>query len=389
MSNELSIRHTNIFTRNIDAMCSYRYCFNQGGTRSSKTYSILQLLIYTCLTSKKKVSIIRKSLPALRATSMLDFFNILKELNLYDIRRHNKTEFSYTFPNNSVVEFFSLDDEMKVRGRKRDICYINEANELDFDEYLQLDLRTKEHMIVDFNPSDNESWLYEELDKPNAILIQSTYKDNVFLTESEVKTIEDLINRDDSYYRIYALGERPVAKSRIYSHFRSYKDLPQIVDYCYGVDFGFNHFSTLVKVMWAENGDVYIDELVYAQNLTVSELISNIKKYIDTDHKVYCDSARPEIIKELRMNNINAHSSNKEVKKGIDSVKSSMIYVSEHSLNVWKEFRLYRWKTDGERILDEVVKLNDDAMDAIRYAIHSHQKKKYNPSRTGIYTFKY
>jgi phage terminase large subunit len=203
----MEIQATKIFEKNWNALQDdgVRFIINEGGSRSSKTYSLCQMIIIYCLENKGViVSIIRKTFPALRATVMRDFMEILKDLNIYSNEQHNKSEHIYTFPNGSIVEFFSVDDEQKIRGRKRSLCWCNEANELYFDDYTQLNMRTEGKLIFDYNPSESASWLYE-LPKDESILIKSTYKDNPFLPESIKRQIEDLKRTDEALYQIYAL----------------------------------------------------------------------------------------------------------------------------------------------------------------------------------------
>lgn len=372
---ELQINHTRVFSRNLKQYESgKRFIINQGGSRSSKTYSIIQLLIFLAITDKVSISIVRKSFPALRGSVLRDFIEIMNELNLYDVSNHNKTEQVYTFDNGSTIEFFSVDAAQKVRGRKRDVCYCNEANELEFDDFQQLSLRTTKCLFMDFNPSDNEHWLYELLKDGRSVLIKSNYKDNIYLGKSQVEEIENLINIDENYYKIYALGERPIPHTRIYTHFQQY-DSVDLDDWCYGIDFGYNHPTALLKVGFKDD-IVYVDELIYKSNLTSQDLIKMMKE-MDIDRKkyIYADYARPEIIEDMRRSGYNMKEANKEVKAGIMSVKMKQIYIQKSSVNVWKEYKTYSWKTNKEQILDEPVKIYDDAMDALRYAIHTSRKK--------------
>ncbi|NBW79605.1 MAG: hypothetical protein EBR27_11430, partial [Betaproteobacteria bacterium] len=250
----------------------------------------------------------------------------MEGLGLYSELYHNKTEQFYTFTNGSMLEFFSIDNPQKVRGRKRDICYCNEANELDFEDFQQLSLRTNKCLFIDFNPSDTEHWLYELLKDERSILIKSTYKDNNYLSKEIVTEIENLINVDEQYYRIYALGERPISSTRIYSHFKQYVDEPQIDDWCYGVDVGYNHFLALIKIKYS--GDrIYVEELLYENKLTISDFLIKIKSLVNDRQPIYVDSARPDVIEELRRIGYNAKSSNKQVKEGIDYIKSKEIYI--------------------------------------------------------------
>jgi phage terminase large subunit len=375
----LNIEHTEVFTRNWNCLNDdkVRFIFNQGGSRSSKTYSICQMLIVYCLSNPKKgVSIIRKSFPTLRASIMRDFFSIMKELELYDERSHSRTEHIYTFDNGSWVEFFSIDDEQKVRGRKRDILFCNEANEIEFDEFNQLVMRTTGKVIMDYNPSDTEHWIYDIINQDNSVLVKSTYKDNPFLTKEQVEYIENLINVDENYYKIYALGERPTSQSRIYTHFKQYVDDLQYEDFCYGLDFGFNHPSALILTNFKDN-KIFVKELIYKSGLTTADLIKMMSELnIDKSKPIYCDSARPEVIEEIRRAGFyKATLSNKNVKEGIDKIKSMEVFIHIESVNLWREYRMYSWRTYKNMILDEPIKENDDAMDALRYSVYSHNRK--------------
>lgn len=383
---EIQMNHTNVFSRNLDAyQKNNRFILNQGGSRSSKTFSIIQLIIFICLSkSKTKVSIIRKSFPALRGTVMRDFMDLMDTYDLYDIRNHNKTEHTYRFKNGSTIEFFSIDDSMKVRGRKQDICYINEANELSFEEFQQLSLRTSQSLFIDYNPSDSEHWLYTLAKDERSLLIKSTYKDNQFLEKSLVDEIENLINVDENYYKIYALGEAPIASSRIYSHFQQYYTELKYTECVYGIDFGYTHVSTIVKVMYSEN-KIYVKELLYESGLTVDDLCSRVKELIRDNNRIYCDSARPDIIEQLRRIGLNVSSSNKSVKEGIDYIKSQQIFIHYDSINLLREFRLYSWKSKNGLFIDEPIKVNDDALDAMRYAIFTNKKKKVDVRKINFF----
>lgn len=204
----ITIDSTVIFEKNYLALDdpSIRFIINEGGSRSSKTYSLCQMIIVYCIQHPNKVvSVVRKTFPALRATVMRDFFEIMKAMEIYDVQSHNKSEHIYTFPNGSIVEFFSVDDEQKIRGRKRDIGWCNEANELWFEDFQQLNMRTEQKLIFDYNPSESSSWLYE-LPMEESVIIKSTYKDNPFLPDSIKRQIEDLKRTDEALYQIYALS---------------------------------------------------------------------------------------------------------------------------------------------------------------------------------------
>jgi phage terminase large subunit len=378
---KLELKTTTIFSKSKEALYNdkIRFIIEQGGSRSSKTYSICQLLIVYALTTENKiVSIVRKSFPSLRGSVMRDFFEIMKDLDIYSESKHNKSENLYTFDTGTIIEFFSIDDEQKLRGRKRDILWINEANEINFEEYTQLNLRTTEKLIFDFNPSDNFHWLYDLISREESILIVSTYKDNPFLTKSQITEIENLINVDESYYRIYALGEKGTGKTTIYTHYKMYEEEPEFKEVIYGLDFGYNHPTSLVQCQFLDN-KIWVKELIYRSGLTTTDLINEMKSLnLNLRKEIICDSARPEIIEELKRNGFMAKGAIKEVKAGIDTVKSSELYIQKGSLNLLKELSSYKWKTNGDIVLDEPVKVFDDAVDALRYAAHWWKIKNKN-----------
>ena len=373
----MDIKATAIFEKNYDAILGdRRFIINEGGSRSSKTYSLCQLMIIYCLQNNNKVvSVIRKTFPALRATVLRDFIEILKEIGLYKQEMHNKSEHIYTFANGSMVEFFSVDDEQKIRGRKRDIAWCNEANELYFDDFTQLNMRTEDKLIFDYNPSDSASWLYE-LPAEESIKIKSTYKDNPFLPDSIKAQIEDLARTDEALYQIYALGEKAISKSNIYSNWSFVAHRPsKFVKYVYGLDFGYNHPSALMRVYYCDN-DIYIEPVIYESYLTTTMLIEKLGTLgIEQTVSILADYSRPEIIQEMNIAGYDVQNANKVVKKGIDNLKSFGV-ICQDDKALRREYENYKWKKIGDFITDEPVKLFDDAMDAIRYAT-THIRQEY------------
>jgi phage terminase large subunit len=374
----MEIKSTVIFEKNYEALNDpgIRFVINEGGSRSSKTYSLCQLVIIYCLQNNHKVvSVIRKTFPALRATVLRDFIEILKELNIYSVDDHNKSEHIYTFPNGSIVEFFSVDDEQKIRGRKRDIAWCNEANELYFDDFTQLNMRTESKLIFDYNPSESTSWLYE-LPQEESIMIKSTYKDNPFLPQSIRTQIEDLKRTDEALYQIYALGEKAISKSNIYSQWSFVAHRPaRFVKYVYGLDFGYNHPTALMRVYYCDN-DIYVEPVIYESYLTTTMLIEKLGSLgIEQTVSILADYSRPEIIQEMNIAGYDVINANKVVKKGIDNLKTFGV-ICQDDKALKREYENYKWKKVGDFITDEPVKLFDDAMDAIRYAT-THIRQEY------------
>lgn len=374
----MELKSTIVFERNYDALYNNeaRFIINEGGSRSSKTYSLCQLIMVYCLQNPQKVvSIIRKTFPALRATAMRDFLEVLKEAGIYDKASHNMSEHIYTFPNGSIVEFFSVDDEQKIRGRKRHVAWCNEANELFLDDFTQLNMRTEQKLIFDYNPSDSTSWLYE-LPKDESVLIKSTYRDNPFLPDSIKRQIEDLKRTDEALYQIYALGEHAISKANIYSNWTFLPHRPaRFTQFVYGLDFGYNHPTALMRVYWHEK-DIFIEPVIYESYLTTSNLIDRMASLdVEKETEIIADYARPEIIAEMNNAGYNVLNANKVVKKGIDNIKTFGVFAMADK-NLEKEYANYKWKKVGDTITDEPVKLFDDAMDAVRYAT-TYIKEQY------------
>lgn len=317
------------------------------------------------LKEKVSISVVSVAYPHLRRGAIRDWSEIMDKSGLYDPGAHMKTESSYYFPNGSYIEFFSVDNATKVRGPGRDILFINEANLIDQDTFEQLNLRTKRAVFIDYNPADEFHWIYDRIiPQKETYFLQTTYMDNPFLPDAQRKQIEALQSIDDNFWRIYGLGERGTSTNVIFHKFDLYDGID--LDYHFGLDFGFNHPSALTKVSQGDQ-ELYLEQCFYKSHVTTPQLIDEIKDIVG--HKyVYCDTARPEVIEELRQAGINAWGANKNVKEGIDFMRSHRIFVHRNSVDLQKEMRSYKWKTkpNGE-IIDEPVKAFDDLVDAARY----------------------
>lgn len=346
----------------------YRIIVNQGGTRSGKTYTLNQLLIALALYEKLTISITSVAFPHLRRGAMRDWRTIMENSGLYDQSNHIRTEQVYNYPNGSYIEFFSSDNNLKVRGPGRDILFFNEANLTDFDTFTQLMLRTRKCIFIDFNPADEFHWIYDSiLTRPDAYFIKSTYLDNPFLPHEQVKEIENLKNVDANFWRIYGEGERGHSEGVIYTHWTPYSGDEKQGRISYGLDFGYNVPTSLVKATEYESS-LYWTEEIYQSHLTNSELIPMVKQIVKPHEPVYCDAAEPDRIKEMQRAGIKAIAANKNVKEGIDFIKSRQLFVNSQSANLLKEIKSYKYSTKVAGMTDEPVKLNDHAMDAARYA---------------------
>ena len=366
----MKIQATIVFERNLDALNSgKRFIINEGGSRSSKTYSLCQLIILHALQNDNiTISVVRKTFPSLRATVYRNFVEVLHSMGLYSKQQHNKSEHIYTFDNGSMVEFFSVDDEQKIRGRKRDVCWCNEANELLFDDYTQLNMRTTDKIILDYNPSESSSWLYE-VDPKESITIKSTYKDNPFLDKNIIKAIEDLKRTDEDLYQIYALGKRIISKQNIYRGWEFLEQKPErFRQFIYGLDFGYQHPTALTRIWWDEK-DLFLEPVIYESYMTSADIVARFDSLgIEKNVEIMADYARPEIIYELRTNGYNVQDADKSVQSGINSVKTFKVYCQENE-HARKEYENYKYKKVKDNITDDPVKLHDDFMDSVRYGV--------------------
>lgn len=356
----------------------------QGGSRSGKTYSIMQYVLYLLTITKEPmvISIIRKTLPALKRSVLRDFLNISKDIGIYWDGVFNKAENTFTY-NGHTLEFFSADDSQKIRGSARDIAWLNEGNELLLEEYRQLAMRTRGNIIIDFNPSDPVHWIYDLAERDDADLFLSTYKDNKFLPKELVKEIERLKERDPDYWRVYGEGQRAVFSERqIFRdwHYIPYKDFPEFDDYTIGVDFGYSMDSCAIVKVAKQNDKLYVHELLYKKGMTNRDIAQFLKDNNLNDILTFCDSAEPKSIEELRQMDIWAKPAIKgqgSINAGISLLKEFEIIGSIESKNLQKEQQSYLWDElkDGT-IINKPVDKNNHLMDALRYAVYSKYKNR-------------
>jgi len=323
------------------------------------------------------ISVVRKTTPALKATVYKDFLNVLKENNCYNEDKHNKTDMTYRIGSNEI-EFFSLDDPQKVRGRKRKYLWCNEANELSYEDFKQLSMRTTGQIHLDYNPSETFHWIYDHvLTRDDVTLIKSTYLDNPFLEVSIVKEIERYKEVDENYWRIYGLGERGVPQATIYPTYFLIDELPEGGEVVYGLDFGYNHPTSLCKIVLKDDV-VYVDEVIYESGLTNSQLIEKMSVLdIQKNVIIYADAEDANRIEEIKQAGYWIERANKSVKDGIDALITRKKYLTKRSTNGIKEMQMYKWKQKDDRILDEPVKIHDDFVDSMRYGVYSHITKQF------------
>lgn len=368
------------FTDNLNKEVLVSY----GGAGSGKSYSTAQHVILRALEeNNKRILITRKTLPALRVSCLQLMKDLLSEYEIpYEL---NKSELEMKIGSNQIL-FKSLDNPEKIKSSEFNYIWAEEATELTHQDYLQLRLRLrrknelKNQLIMTLNPIDQFHWIRTKvLDTPNEDMasFQSNYKMNPFLSKEYIEQLEGLAEIDENYYRIYALGEWGVLQNLIYSNWDVVNKMPEDYDeVIYGLDFGYVNPTVLLEIRIKEN-EIWVKEIIYQSHLTNAELIDLLKEKIDRNVSIYADSAEPQRIEEIYQAGFNVYPSEKNVQFGINRVKQYKLHILEDSVNLIKEIRSYKWKEDKEgRILEEPVKFNDHAMDAMRYAIAS---KKSSP----------
>jgi len=345
-----------------------------GGTSASKTISILLLMIdYSQCHKNELLSVVSESFPHLKRGAIRDFLNIMEEHKYFKEKNWNKTDFVYTFETGCRMEFFSADQPGKVRGPRREILFINEANNISFETFTQLEIRTKKIIWLDWNPVSEFWWYDEVMPKMNVDFMILTYKDNEALDKNIVKTIE---SRKDNknWWKVYGLGELGEAEGRIYTDWKPVSKVPHEARLeRYGLDFGYSNDPTSIVAIYYYNGGYILDEVTYLKKLSnkrIADILLNQPKSM-----VVADSAEPKSIDELVYLGINTQPAQKgpgSVEQGIQFVQEQRISVTKRSLNVLKEYRNYLWKTDRDgKIINEPEHMWSHSMDAIRYGMES------------------
>lgn len=352
----------------------------QGGTSSSKTFSIIPLLItYAIKNTGSEISIVSESIPHLKRGAIKDFINIMIFTDNYKDSQFNKSDLKYRFSNGSFIEFFSVDQPDKLRGARRDILFINECNNVHFEAYNQLAIRTKKFIYLDYNPTA-EFWVHTELiNDPDSDFVILTYKDNEALDKSIVKEIEKAREKAKTsqywanWWKVYGLGQVGSLDGVVFNNWTQIGKVPEDAKLIgYGMDFGFTNDPTTMVGVYRYNEGLVVDEMIYKTGMLNSDIIKELKSFsIGPLDKIYGDSAEPKTIEEIYRSGFNI----KPVLKGSDSIvfgldilQNYKIFVTEKSTNLIKELRAYTWDRDktGKQINKPIDNFNH-AIDAIRY----------------------
>jgi phage terminase large subunit len=348
----------------------------QGGTSASKTISILLFLINAAQQDQTPTltSIVSESFPHLKRGVMRDFLQVMEQHRYFKPERWNMTDFIYTFETGSKIEFFSADQPSKVRGPRRDRLFINEANNVPYEAFDQLEVRTKDYIYLDWNPT-TEFWFYTEVqgkrDDVDHIII--TYRDNEALDPAIVRSMEQR-KSNKAWWQVYGDGQLGEVETRIYTGWKIIDEVPHEARLeRYGLDFGYSNDPTAIVAIYYYNGGYIWDEVAYQKGLSnkqIADIFGNVPKAL-----IIADSAEPKSIDEIRSYGLTVLPANKgpgSVLQGIQNVQQQRISITKRSTNLLKEYRNYVWITDRDgKIINEPMDLFNHGMDAGRYAMES------------------
>ena len=381
----LTIDTTVTFENLIDSI--HRVSQHIGGTRSGKTYAILQYLIVKGIESTQSITVVRRTIPTLKRTVIKDFIEILKGLGIWQEVDYNISDRIWSYSNGTTIQFISTDDADKLRGIKSDILFIDEASEIDEESYFQLSIRTTGKIILAFNPTVSPyHWLrtMEDCDR-----YLTTYKDNPYIPADMIKAIEELEIKNPKYWKIYGKGEYAPNEKAVFSF--EVGEKPEGADFiCYGLDFGFSIDPTALVGVWKAGDTLFLQELMYERGLVTSDIVGRLKRLSLNREEIWCDSAEGRLIEEIYRSGLNA----KPVKKGPDSItfgisvmKNFNIVVDSKSQNLINEMYSYQYATDKHGYTTDRPEGGlDHLIDAARYgcmmrlSLKNANRGKYNIS---------
>jgi phage terminase large subunit len=341
-----------------------------GGTRSGKTWAILQWIIVQALQSKQEVTIVRKTIPSLKRTVMKDFKDVMQLIGLWNENEFNISDRIYTLYNGSTIQFISTDDAEKLRGLKSSVLWLEEANEIDDESYFQLQIRCTGPILLSYNPTISPyHWIRLMQDCTRYF---TTFRDNIYLEDSVKKAIEDLQHTNQKAWKVYGLGEY-VGNEKAIFEFNTIDKMPIDAEFvAFGLDFGYSSDPTALASLWRYNNEIYIYEHCYEKGLVTKDIADMLSQVVHGREEIWADSAEPRLIDELYRLGFNI----KPVKKGPDSINFGIQVLNNYTINIPKEcqnlineFYSYEWGTDrmGKQI-DKPIDFNNHLIDAARYA---------------------
>jgi len=346
----------------------------QRGSRSGKTFNILIYWVYKLLQEQNKtLSIVRKTLPSLKNSVLKDLIQVLEMFEMYDPTKLHKQEGYYELGSN-IINWMSVDEPQKIRGVKRDYLYCNESNELKIEDWNQLIFRTADKIICDLNPSELSSWVYDLQDRDDCYYFKTTWRDNPFVDKNIIKELESLKDKDENLYRIYNMGEKGLATQLVFTKYNTIEHIPEGLKLLgRGMDFGYNSPTAFVEV-YKDEDNLYFKELMYVKSMTMPDIVHKLDGLgIDKTDTIWCDSASPQNIEDLKRNRWNAKPVNKKsILHGIDLIRRHHIFIEGSSKNIISEFGSYRFKEDKDgNLLDTPEDDNNHTIDSIRYVLES------------------
>jgi phage terminase large subunit len=366
----------------------------RGGTSASKTFSILPILIDRAIkTPDLEISVVSESIPHLRRGALKDFLKIMMALGRYNDNQFNKSTLKYTFVNGSYIEFFSVDQPDKLRGARRNVLYVNECNNVDFDSYYQLAIRTSGEIWLDYNPS-SLFWVDRELlTQDDVDFITLTYLDNEALSETIVKEIESAKEKAktssywENWWQVYGLGQTGSLEGVCIPEWQEINLPTEARLLCYGMDWGYSNDPTSLIAMYKYNDAYIFDELIYQKGLLNSD-ISDLLKTNAVKDIVYADSAEPKSIAELNSYGHNVLPVTKgrdSIVYGLNLINQNKVYVTSRSKNLINELQNYIWMVDKQgNKLNKPIDAYNHAIDAMRYAMTSQLE---NPHKGNYYIY--
>lgn len=365
----------------------------QGGTSAGKTFGILPVLISKAAKIPRlEISVVSESIPHLRRGAMKDFIKIMQETGRFVDSRWNRSLLTYHFANGSYIEFFSADQEGRLRGARRNILYVNEANNIPFDAYHQLAIRTSQDIYLDFNPT-SEFWAHKEvLPEDDSELLILNYTDNEALPDTIRRDIEQAREKGKTdpywanWWKVYGLGEVGSLQGVVFNNWEQCDKMPEAFKWkAYGIDWGYTNDPTAVVEVCEFDGKIWLNEILYQKELTNADIAEKLQGF--KNQEFIADSAEPKSIEEIRRRGFRIRGCAKgrdSIRNGIDKMQQQPMMVTSNSVNLIRELRGYVWATDktGGQTGEPIDDFNH-ILDAARYVI-----MEKNKPRSGVYNIR-